>query len=138
MRQSRPSTPVTSSNTEILAGVVVEGNTHRSVGLTAPEVVDPIRRSTSPVPSLIGLPTMTFSVTPSRSSISPWIAALSRWLTVTSNAARAGTESFEPEMPWRPIDSTSPRLVIMSATSIRCRTFTSSSPCSASVLFVSR
>ncbi|AFK18074.1 hypothetical protein HFX_0338 [Haloferax mediterranei ATCC 33500] len=32
---------------------------------------DPILRSTSPVPIAIGLPTMTFSMTPSRSSSSP-------------------------------------------------------------------
>ena len=49
-----------------------------------------------------------YSVTPSKSSTSPWIAASSRWLTVTSNAARASTESFDPEMPWRPMDSMVP------------------------------
>ena len=48
------------------------------------------------MPSWIGWPTMTFSVTPLSSSVSFATAASSRWLTVTSNAARERTLSFSP------------------------------------------
>src|SRR5581483_142864 len=92
-----------------------------------------ICRVTAPVPRLTGWPTMMFSATPSRGSISPTMPASRRWFTVISNAARARTEDFSPEMPWRPMARMLPSDVMTSLTSMRWRMSTMR-PCSLSVL----
>ena len=53
-----------------------------------------------------------------------------------SNAARARTDDFRPEIPCRPIAFTSPSFVIMSETSMMWRMSTVS-PCSCRVLYAS-
>ena len=56
---------------------------------------------TAPVPRWTGGPTMIFSATPVKTSTSPERPASSRWGEVISNAARARTEVFAPEIPCR-------------------------------------
>ncbi|MBA7480251.1 hypothetical protein ES707_15700 [subsurface metagenome] len=55
--------------------------------------------STLPVPRGIDWPTMMFSITPLRGSVSPLIAALTRCWMVSSKAALARTLLFCPLMP---------------------------------------
>ena len=62
-------------------------------------MLDFINKSTVPLPIGIWLPTITFSVIPFNSSISPNFAAFAIVGTVISKEALARTLSFDPAIP---------------------------------------
>ena len=78
-------------------------------------------RSTMPVPKRASWPSITFSVTPLRTSTSEKTAACMKISTVSSNDARSMGPESPRLMPWRDTAMMYPGKVMQSARQAMCR-----------------